>query len=66
MTYVEYSVSHGEGTLIEHGVVIETGPSRPADGERSIEYTAVRIQNYEIDVARYNEFIAMHGSERAV
>ena len=65
-TYVEFSVSHGPGTLIEHGVVSFISPCRPADGEREIDFTWVNVSNYEITPERYSEFISIHGSERAV
>jgi hypothetical protein len=65
MTYVEYSASHGHGTLIEHGVLAMNGSA--LDCERVIFPSGTLfVQNYEIAAARYSEFIQIHGSERAV
>lgn len=65
MTYIEYSVSHGSGILIEHGVLAMNGNG--LDGERLIYPSAsLLVQDYSITKARFDEFIQIHGSERAV
>ena len=64
--YVEYSVSHGPGTLIEHGVVsvVEMYDElfRVTEGFAS-ERGFICC---DVDAERYQEFIQIHGSERAV
>lgn len=67
-TYVEYSVSHGPGTLIEHGVMpLPAGvESDSCEAEMFCGHSKLLVQDYEIDADRYNYFITEHGSERAV
>ena len=68
LNYVEYSASKGPGTLVKHGVFRTVEPVTPANAEYDDchRFPGVLFQNYEIDAAHYQEFIQIHGSERAV
>ena len=59
-TYVEYSISHGPGTLIEHGVM----PASELDATRTNVGSLVIYE--PITPERYKEFIQVHDSVRAV
>ena len=64
MVFIEYSVSHGPGTLIEHGVEQVKGPATP---DRIDDEFAGKLRSQSVITAeRYQEFLAIHGSERAV
>ena len=67
MVFIEFSVSHGPGTLIEHGAKgLSAGAFILGAEIRDPHHMEVRFQEYEITAERYQEFISIHGGERAV
>jgi hypothetical protein len=65
-TYIEYSVSAGHGTLVEHGAEprVEVGPDYV---DHPIGPDGICLfSRFEITPERYAEFISIHGGERAV
>jgi hypothetical protein len=71
MQYVEYATSAGPGTLIEHGVcesnrTIEMWLGSADYCEAEFSADSRRYGSGRITPERYDEFIAIHGGERAV
>lgn len=60
-TYVEYSVSAGHGTLVEHGVEVLEPHQEFYMVNGKADFIAESITS-----ERYSEFISIHGGERAV
>ncbi len=71
MIYVECAVSQGPGTLVEHRImkyyenVSVTGFYASFDAVTT-ELNGVTIRNECVSPERYQEFLSIHGSERAV
>jgi hypothetical protein len=59
MTFIEIALSDGVGTLTEHYV------SDELDFVGATPHDQVYLMQF-VDESRYDEFIFMHGSERAV
>ena len=67
MVFVEYAVSQGPGTLIEHGVRMSALPIHPVFGFEWVDaFTGESKQVRNITPERYADFLSIHGSERAV
>jgi hypothetical protein len=58
-------MSDGPGTLVRHAVELVESPS-PDAIDQGLDFGKVLISHEIITPERYQEFLSIHGSERAV